>query len=120
MLALIHRHLQDVDRELKRVCEDLIATGVNESMAPAKAFLDRCTLYLASQTADSTSALSTQPWATPEKVGEIHQAFKSACEEKVSSWIGLLKLYLQDEATVKVLVTPLQVGRSFAGRRCAS
>jgi hypothetical protein len=42
---------------------------------------------------------------------EVHEAVKVACEKKVPEWIDSLKLYLQDEATVKVLIPPLQVSR---------
>lgn len=98
----------DVDRELKRVCEDLISQCAADATAPAKAFLDRCTLHLSSQTAGKSGELASQPWATPDKVMEVHEAVKVACEKKVPEWIDSLKLYLQDEATVKVLIPPLQ------------
>lgn len=98
----------DVDRELKRVCEDLIAQCAAEATAPAKAFLDRCTLHLSSQAAGKSGELASQLWATPDKVMEVHEAVKVACEKKVPEWINSLKLYLQDEATVKVLIPPLQ------------
>jgi len=95
----------DVDRELKRVCEDLIAQCAADATAPAKAFLDRCTLHLSS---GRSGDLATQPWATSDKVLEVQEAVKAATEKKVPEWIDNLKLYLQDEATVKVLIPPLQ------------
>lgn len=98
--------MQDVDRELKRVCEDLIADCSASATAPLRAFLELCTIFLASRAGRD---LSAQEWATTEKVMAVQDEFKSTAVETVEAWRKLLMLYLQDEETVQVLLPPLQV-----------
>lgn len=102
--------LQDVDRDLKRVCEDLIADCSHRATIPLKEFLDRCTSFLATRAGRD---LPKQDWATGDKVTTVHDEFKKAVESSVKEWRDLLMLYLQDEDTVKVLLPPLQVGSIF-------
>lgn len=96
---------QDVDRHLKIACEELIRLCTQSATAPLAAFLDQCTAYLSSRPA-SAADLSAQSFATPEKVSEVHAAFKAHVREQVDRWVESLTVYLQDEDTVNVLVPP--------------
>jgi hypothetical protein len=131
--VLISLLRQDVDRELKRACEDLILHCTSSATLPLREFLDKCTAYLASKssaqptrhsagsnpgaTTASTSThasgasgdLATQSFATPEKVKEVHDEFKSGVKGRVEEWKNLVMVYLQDEETVRVLIPPAQV-----------
>ncbi|KAK1927132.1 Sec34-like family-domain-containing protein [Papiliotrema laurentii] len=95
----------DVDRHLKIACEELIRLCTQSATAPLAAFLDQCTAYLSSRPA-SAADLSAQSFATPEKVSEVHAAFKAHVREQVDRWVESLTVYLQDEDTVNVLVPP--------------
>lgn len=103
----------DVDRELKRACEDLIALCASEATAPLRTFIDKCTAYLSTaakrkQAASSgaTSDLVKQDFATAAKVSEAHEAFRRKAVGHVEAWKGRLRMYLGDEETVRVLVPP--------------
>lgn len=100
-------HAQDVDRELKRACEDLINLCTQSATAPLSSFLAQCTAYLSSRPATSAD-LSAQAFATPAKVNEVHDTFKADAKGKVDEWVATLRVYLQDEETVNVLVPPAQ------------
>lgn len=96
----------DLDRELKRACEDLISQCTAAATAPLRVFIDRCTAHLGT----NEKNLATQAWATPEAVTAVHDEFRKTAEAELSKWRKELMLYLQDEETVRVLVPPAQVG----------
>jgi hypothetical protein len=100
----------DIDRELKRVCEDLIRLGAEAASAPLRDFLTKCTAYLAARPAGQTSSdLASQAFATPAKVQEAHDAFKAHAKGEFEGWCAKTRGYLMDEETVGVLVPPAQV-----------
>ena len=94
----------DLDRELKRACEDLITQCTASATLPLRAFLDRCNAHLASGGKD----LPAQEWATPAAVTAVHDEFRQFAESELKHWRAQLMLYLQDDETVRVLVTPAQ------------
>lgn len=99
----------DIDRALKAACEDLISLVATRATSPLRAFLDKCTAYIAKSAASSSSAktdLSAQEFATSEKVKEVHEEFKSVCTTEVEEWKKELRMYLLDEDTVAVLIPP--------------
>ena len=96
-----------MDRELKRACEDLIRLCAQSASAPIISFLSECTAYLSSRPPASAD-LSSQAFATPDKVKEVHDLFKSTAAQRVNEWVDHLRVYLQDEETVGVLVPPAQ------------
>ncbi|KAL7422762.1 Golgi transport complex subunit 3 [Cryptotrichosporon argae] len=97
----------DLDRELKRACEELIALCTQTATAPLRVFLDRCTAYLA-RVGDATASLSSQTWATPAEIAAVHAAFKDTARAALDAWVARLADYLQDQDTVRVLVPPAQ------------
>lgn len=104
---------EDVDRELKRACEDLIQQCTTLSAQPIRQFMDKCTAYLSTRPSGAPSNLAEQAFATPDKVKEAHEAFKASSVAELQKWKSGLLLYLQDEETVKVLVPPAQVCLPF-------
>ncbi|CAK9781075.1 Sec34-domain-containing protein [Cutaneotrichosporon oleaginosum] len=95
----------DLDRELKRACEDLIERCTQAATAPLRAFLDRCTAHLSGR----GGVLSEQEWAKPASVAAVHDEFRKTAEEELLRWRRDLMLYLQDEETVRVLIPPAQI-----------
>lgn len=118
--------VKDIDRELKRACENLISHCTRTSTQPLRIFLDQAGQYLNSrppsaassapaqgQGANQTSDLPSQVFATPEKVKEVHDTFRSQVGGKVGEWKQELGRYLMDEDTVGVLVPPANVSRDL-------
>jgi hypothetical protein len=98
-----------VDRELKRVCEEAIGQCADKATVSIRMWLDRCTKYLSQKSSRGQAAdLTSQDWATPEKVKAAHDAFRDNAEVNIAGWIASLVIYLQDEATVRVLIPPMQ------------
>ena len=71
---------------------------------PLSEFIAKSTTYL-NKTAQPD--LSSQPFATAEKVKQVHQTFKDNVVTQVENWIQDLTIYLQDEETVNVLIPPV-------------
>ena len=105
----------ELDTCLKRACQDLINSTGLYLTSSIQYFLDRCTSFLSTpststSTGDSSGRdLSSQEWATPEKVIELHELFQSSLEKQVLEVSEKMRLYLEEEKTVKVLLPPLLV-----------
>jgi len=97
---------QDIDRELKRACEDLITLCATNASKPLRTFLDQCSTYLSKPGATD---LPSQSFATSEKIKEVHDTFKDSVKGQLERWTSDLMRYLQDAETVRVLVPPAQV-----------
>jgi hypothetical protein len=106
---------QDVDRELKKACEDLILQCTQVTTLPLRTFLDKSAAYLSTRPANS-SDLPSQSFATVEKMMEVHDEFRKTVQEGIEAWKARLLLYLQDGETVRVLVPPAQVRPSSVTR----
>jgi hypothetical protein len=102
----IRSNKQDIDRELKRACEDLITLCATNASKPLRSFLDQCSTYLSRP---GSTDLPSQPFATPEKIKEVHDTFKNSVKGQLERWTSDLMKYLQDAETVRVLVPPAQV-----------
>lgn len=91
------------------MCEDLIADSSSLITRPLRAFLDRCTQYLSTP---SGQDLPLQDWASSAAVTELHETFEKGLREQAGGVREKLKLYLNDEKTMAVLLPPLLVRRS--------
>jgi hypothetical protein len=105
-LQSIRSNKQDIDRELKRACEDLITLCATNASKPLRTFLDQCSAYLSKP---GSTDLPSQSFATPEKIKEVHDSFKDSVRGELERWTSDLMRYLQDAETVRVLVPPAQV-----------
>jgi len=103
----------DLDRALKRTCEDLIRDAARELVRPVRAFLDRCTAFLSAspaggvETGPAGKDLPGQTWASSEAVGRLHAEFTGEVAGKAGAVVAKLRAYLDQEKTVAVLVPPL-------------
>ncbi|GAA5941713.1 hypothetical protein JCM1841_005161 [Sporobolomyces salmonicolor] len=98
----------DLDAALRKGCEELISSTSRALTASLRAFLDRCTSFLSSPLPSSSPRdLSAQAWASPEEVLKLHEAFQGEVEERVAGVRAKMKLYLEEERTVRVLLPPL-------------
>lgn len=101
---------QDLDSALKRACEEFITESSSRIASPIRAFLDRCTAYLSSP---SGKDLPAQPWATPDEVTKLHDDFQATVADQSRAVVDKLRIYLNDEKTIGVLLPPLLVSRAL-------
>jgi hypothetical protein len=52
--------------------------------------------------------LTEQDWATKENAGDLHRGFVEACAQDLRSFVTKLRLYLEDDRTVSVLVMHIE------------
>ncbi|GAA5929054.1 Golgi transport complex subunit COG3 [Sporobolomyces koalae] len=109
----------DLDTALKTACEQLISSSSLGLTSSIQHFLDRCTAFLSSTSNSSTAASSSstsntaakdlpgQPWATPDQVLNLHEQFQQELERQTQHVAAKLRLYLEEEKTVAVLLPPL-------------
>jgi len=110
MQPLIRRFfVQDLDTALKKACEDLITSTSLRLTASIQSFLDRCTSFLSSPSSTGPRDLPSQEWATPEMVLKLHEEFQEGLEREVKGVSDKMRLYLEEEKTVGVLLPPLLV-----------
>jgi len=72
---------QSTDQELKRVCEELIASCSDAATVPLR--------------------------SAPSDLVDAVEAFKDICKKEVHAWTSKVRLYLNDSRTVAILVAPL-------------
>jgi hypothetical protein len=102
---LDHRS-QDLDGALKRACEDLISDSSSRIARPIRTFLDRCTSFLSSPAGKD---LPSQEWASSDAVIKLHEDFQATLVPQAKEVVGKLRVYLNDEKTIGVLLPPLLV-----------
>ena len=116
---LIHSSwAQGIDHELKRACEEVIAACADAVCRPIRAWLERVAQFRADSSAPpgakepesqpQPQTLAAQPWAPQPAAAALIVASNEACHRDLRSAVARLKLYLEDERTVNVLVKHAQ------------
>lgn len=98
----------DLDAALKAACEVLISQAVSSATSSLTQFIEKAEAFLATHT--EKSELEKEEWATPAAVESLTEEFRKNTLEQLEKWTGQLRLYLQDEETVRVLLPPAQAG----------
>ncbi|KAF7790075.1 hypothetical protein EIP86_001025 [Pleurotus ostreatoroseus] len=94
-----------IDHELKRACEDVIASCADAVCRPLRAWLERVAQYHA---AGPQEPLAAQDWASPAAATGLLAGFREACHRDLRAAVARLGLYLEDDRTVSVLVKHAQ------------
>ena len=107
--TLLNREYQGVDHELRRACENVISYCVGYVCHPITTWTDLArqqqhTSFASKSNTVITTAM-TEAWANPSAAEGLDKAFREACERDLRSNINQIRLYLEDERTVNVLVT---------------
>ncbi|KAL1752519.1 Sec34-like family-domain-containing protein [Schizophyllum commune] len=100
-----------IDHDLRRACEDVIALCADPVCDPLRRWVDRVYEFNAARKAQAqpdAPALAAQEWATQPAAEAIDAAFRAACERDLRSASARLRLYLEDDRTVRVLVDHVQ------------
>ncbi|EIN11167.1 Sec34-domain-containing protein [Punctularia strigosozonata HHB-11173 SS5] len=96
---------QGIDKELQRACEEVIFHCAEPICAPLRNWLDRARMYNQQK---HEAPLISQDWATQPRAEELESHFRLACERDLRAAVIRMKLYLEDERTVGVLVVHAQ------------
>lgn len=99
------RSVQGIDHELKRACEDVIASCADTVCRPLRFWLERVAQHNA---APQKQPLATQPWASEAAASALITGFREACLRDLRAAVARLKLYLEEDRTVAVLVKHVQ------------
>lgn len=99
---------------MKVVCEELIVQAGVAITAPLRAYLTRSQAYLATKGSGGPTApvvdLTQQPWALPEEVRKLHNAFvEEQLEQSSQEVLEKMDTWLTDRQALSVLVPPIQV-----------
>ncbi|TRM70359.1 Sec34-like family-domain-containing protein [Schizophyllum amplum] len=100
-----------IDYDLRRACEDVIALCVDPVCDPLRRWVDRVYEFNAARKAQAqpdAPPLAAQDWATQPAAEALDAGFRAACERDLRSAAARLRLYLEDDRTVRVLVDHVQ------------
>ncbi|KAK2460187.1 hypothetical protein APHAL10511_007778 [Amanita phalloides] len=112
-----------VDNELRRACENVISYCVGYVCHPITTWTERVNEVVASASSRASgSVIGMEHWADPSAAENLESAFRSACERDLASHVSRIRLYLEDERTVGVLVTHVveRIGDEYAAFREAA
>jgi conserved oligomeric Golgi complex subunit 3 len=120
---LNHVNFQGIDHELRRSCEAIISYCSNPVARPLTEWTDRvyaqstegASLSEKSRTPGTSSvelgispSLLQQDWISEGAVGSLDHNARRMCETELRSAVIRLRLYLEDDRTVRVLVEHVQ------------
>ncbi|KAI6121799.1 Sec34-like family-domain-containing protein [Pisolithus sp. B1] len=100
----------DIDQDLKRACQNVISLCSKPLCEPLREWVDRVRAFNASRSVSShpnqpKPLLTEQAWATQSVAEELHGKFVEACERDLRISVTRLRLYLEDNRTVSILLT---------------
>ncbi|KAI0074424.1 Sec34-domain-containing protein [Panus rudis PR-1116 ss-1] len=96
-----------IDHDLKQACEDVISSSADGVTKPLRAFRERVEIFYVNPTAKNTP-LTTQEWASPPAIQAILTSCQEAIQRDLRSSVTRLRLYLEDDRTVSVLLKHVQ------------
>lgn len=100
----------DIDQDLKRACQNVISLCSKPLCEPLREWVDRVRAFNASRSVpphpnQPKPLLTEQAWATQSVAEELHERFVEACERDLRISVARLRLYLEDNRTVSILLT---------------
>ncbi|KAG1812095.1 Sec34-like family-domain-containing protein [Suillus subaureus] len=102
----------DIDQDLKRACQEVISFCAKLPCEPLQEWVDRVRAFNDARVAflpgSQAPLLTEQEWAKQAIAENLHQVFVEACERDLRSFVTKLRLYLEDDRTVSVLVTHIE------------
>ena len=96
---------QGIDHELKRACEEVISSCAEAVCRPIHSWLERVAQY---HDSGAKEPLASQGWASQQAATALMITFQEACHRDLRSAVARLRLYLEDDRTVNVLVKHAQ------------
>ncbi|RUS30631.1 hypothetical protein BC938DRAFT_479139 [Jimgerdemannia flammicorona] len=102
---------REVDKELKRVCEEFILETVKAAVEPVASFLLKVSAFRLRndlKPVNQKLLLREQPFALQANVAEIADAFRESVRSRLTFAMARLSEYLSDRKTEIVLLKPMQ------------
>ncbi|XJO73885.1 hypothetical protein BDV3_004794 [Batrachochytrium dendrobatidis] len=96
-----------LDKELRRVCEDLILETAKSAVEPVSSFMLKVAAFRLrndARPASSRDYLRNQSFAQPNQIGVIHDAFKDTVQRRLTFTVSRIADYLGDKKTQGVLI----------------
>ncbi|EKM54776.1 uncharacterized protein PHACADRAFT_197206 [Phanerochaete carnosa HHB-10118-sp] len=94
-----------IDHELKRSCEDVITSCADTVCRSLRVWLERVSQHNA---LPQKQPLTAQAWAAEAAVSALVSGFREACLRDLRAAVARLKLYLEEDRTVAVLMKHVQ------------
>ncbi|KAH7888905.1 Sec34-like family-domain-containing protein [Phlebopus sp. FC_14] len=103
----------DIDQDLKRTCQNVISLCSKPSCEPLREWVDRVRAFNTSRAAppisdQPTPLLTELDWARESAAVDLHKKFVEACERDLRASVTRLRLYLEDDRTVSILLTHIK------------
>jgi hypothetical protein len=86
---------QGIDQEVKKACEDVIFGCANLVCAGVRHWMD-------------TAPANPSQQTPRENIGSMDEAFKMGCHRDLRASVARMRLYLEDDRTVLVLLSHVQ------------
>ncbi|VDH94289.1 conserved oligomeric Golgi complex subunit 3 [Mytilus galloprovincialis] len=102
---------RDVDQELKKTCEEYIHYVTELFISPLQMFLSRANVVISMKSEENIKSvsLSSQPFATPEKIHDIVAETYKNMKTQLVSVHRSMALYLANRDTEIILFKPVKV-----------
>ncbi|KAJ7111549.1 Sec34-like family-domain-containing protein [Mycena crocata] len=98
-----------IDHDLKRVCEEVISECATPICTPLRLWIDQIDAHNTRRAQDTEAAPLTAQTAFQQPAAEaLEHAFRAACERDLRGQAARLRLYLEDDRTVGVLLQHIQ------------
>ncbi|CAG8739718.1 7470_t:CDS:2, partial [Cetraspora pellucida] len=102
---------QEVDKELKRICEEFIMDSYKAAIEPLSSFLMKVSAFRLRndlKPVHQQTLLKDQSFAQPANIIEVYETFQDAVKSRLHYIITKMSEYLDDRKTENVLLKPIQ------------
>ncbi|CAG8743315.1 6616_t:CDS:2, partial [Acaulospora morrowiae] len=102
---------QEVDKELKHVCEEFILDNSKLAIEPLSSFLLKVSAFRLRndlREVHHQTSLKNQKFAQPDKVIEVYETFQETVKARLLYIVPKMSEYLGDRETESILLKPIQ------------
>ncbi|GBB87592.1 hypothetical protein RclHR1_14060001 [Rhizophagus clarus] len=102
---------QEVDKELKKICEEFITESVQDAIEPLSSFILKVSAFKIRSNLKpihQQTLLKNQNFAGPARIVEIYETFQNSVKVRLQFIIKKMLEYLEDRKTVNILLKPIQ------------
>ncbi|CAO3664413.1 unnamed protein product [Umbelopsis vinacea] len=101
---------REIDKELKRICEDFIMECGQSATEPLSNFITQISAFqVANNSRTERLKLSSQSFATSNAAYEVYEAFREAVNARLNFTMRRLSQYLDDRKMEAILLRPIQM-----------
>ncbi|CAI2174129.1 14468_t:CDS:10 [Funneliformis geosporum] len=102
---------QEVDKELKRICEEFITESAQAAIEPLSSFILKVSAFKIRNNLkpiNQQTLLKNQNFAKPAKIVEVYESFQNSVQAQLRYIITKMSEYLKDRKTEYILLKPMQ------------